>query len=234
MNARYEDIAGMIDHSLLHPTLTDAQMEEGCLLARRLKVASVCVKPCFVSRARELLKGSEVRVGTVIGFPHGGHATETKRQEALDACRNGAVELDMVVNIGKVLSEDWDNVKADIAAVQEVASDHGAIVKVIFENCYLQDPHKIELCEICSDLAVAFVKTSTGFGTSGATDEDIMLMRKHCPPTVQIKAAGGIRSLGRALRVRELGCTRFGATATAQILDELKATLGEHPERPRV
>lgn len=234
MDATYQEIAGMIDHSLLHPTLTDRQMEEGCLLARRLKVASVCVKPCFVSRAKKLLGEGGVRVGTVIGFPHGGQTTETKRQEALDACRNGAVELDMVVNIGKVLSEDWDYVKADITAVQEVASDRGAIVKVIFENGYLQDHHKMKLCEICSDTGVAFVKTSTGFGTSGATDEDIVLMRKHCPPTVQIKAAGGIRSLERALRVRELGCSRFGATATERILGELQADREESPQEPRV
>jgi deoxyribose-phosphate aldolase len=223
MDVTYEDIAGMIDHSLLHPALTDQQMEEGCLLARRLKVASVCVKPCFVSRAKKLLKESDVRVGTTIGFPHGGHTTEMKRREAENACKNGAVELDMVVNIGKVLSEDWDYVKADIAAVQEVAREYGAILKVIFENCYLVDHHKITLCQIGSELGVDFVKTSTGFGTSGATDEDLELMRMHSAPSVQIKAAGGVRSLDRALRVRELGCTRIGATATEKILGELKA-----------
>ncbi len=221
MNVSYEDIAGMIDHSLLHPTLTDAQLAEGCLLARRLKVASVCVKPHFVSRARELLQGSGVRVGTTIGFPHGGHTTQAKRQEALDACKNGAVELDMVVNVGKVLSEDWEYVKSDVKAVLEVASAHGAIVKVIFENCYLGEHHKIKLCQVCSELGVAFAKTSTGFGTGGATDEDVTLMRMHCPPAVQIKAAGGVRSLDRALRLRELGCTRIGATATEKILSEL-------------
>jgi len=230
MNVRYEEIAGMIDHSLLHPTLTDDQMEEGCLLARRLNVASVCVKPCFVRRAKELLEGSDVRVGTTIGFPHGGHTTEVKRQEAVDACKNGAVELDMVVNIGKVLSEDWDYVMADIKAVREVASEYSAILKVIFENCYLVDHHKIELCRICSELGVDFVKTSTGFGTSGATDEDLELMRMHCSPSVQIKAAGGVRSLDRAIRVRELGCTRIGATATEKILAELKARIREHQE----
>jgi len=219
---RYEEIAGMIDHSLLHPTLTDEEMEKGCLLARRYGVASVCVKPTFVRRAKDLLEGSGVRVGTTIGFPHGGHTTEAKRQEALDACRNGAVELDMVVNIGKVLSEDWEYVRADIKGVLDVASEHGAILKVIFENCYLENCHKVTLCRICSELGVAFVKTSTGFGTGGATDEDIQLMRKHCPPSVQVKAAGGVRTLDRLLRVRELGCTRVGATATETILEELK------------
>lgn len=228
MDVPYQEIAGMIDHSLLQPALTDQQMEEGCLLARRLRVASVCVKPCFVRRAKELLEGSEVRVGTTIGFPHGGHTTQIKRQEAEDACKNGAVELDMVVNIGKVLSEDWDYAKADIAAVQEVAREYGAILKVIFENCYLVDHHKITLCQICSELGVDFVKTSTGFGRSGATDADLELMRMHSAPSVQIKAAGGIRSLDRALRVRELGCTRIGATATEKILGELKARNTEH------
>ncbi len=220
---RYEDIAGMIDHSLLHPTLTDGELEAGCLLARRLRVVSVCAKPYFVSRARELLEGSEVRVGTTIGFPHGGHSTEIKWHEAVDACQKGAVELDMVVNIGKVLSGDWEYVESDIRAVLEIARQHGAILKVIFENCYLQDGDKIRLCEICSTLGVDFVKTSTGFGSGGATDEDIKLMRGNCPPSVQVKAAGGIRSLERALRVRELGCTRIGATASEKILAELKA-----------
>ncbi len=232
MQIRYEEIAGMIDHSLLHPTLTDKQIEEGCLLARRLRVASVCVKPSFVSQAKALLKGSTVRVGTTIGFPHGGHTTEAKRQEALDACSNGAVELDMVVNIGKVLSEEWEYVKADIKAVQEVALRHGAILKVIFENCYLEDRHKINLCLICSDLGVDFVKTSTGFGTAGATDEDVRLMRKHSAPSVQIKAAGGIRSLDRLLRMRELGCTRIGATATEKILEELKTRTADQRDKP--
>ncbi len=219
----YEEIAGMIDHSLLSPTLTEDELEAGCLLARRLRVVSVCVKPYFVSRAVELLRGSGVRVGTTIGFPHGGHTTAVKRQEAMDACKNGAVELDMVVNIGMVLNENWGYVNDDIKAVLEVAREHDAILKVIFENCYLGDRHKIKLCEICSRLAVDFVKTSTGYGPGGATEEDIELMRKHCSPSVQVKAAGGIRSLERALRVRELGCTRIGATASERILSELKA-----------
>jgi len=233
---RYEEIAGMIDHSLLHPTLTDEELETGCLLARRLKVASVCTKPYFVSRAKEILEGSGVRVGTTIGFPHGGHSTEVKRQEALDACESGAVELDMVANVGKVLSEDWEYVKEDVKAVLEVARKYGAILKVIFENCYLKDHHKIELCRICSELGVDFVKTSTGFGTGGATDEDIQLMGKHCPASVHVKAAGGVRSLERLLRVRELGCTRVGATATEKILAELKGNPSKNrcQARPRL
>lgn len=221
MNVSYDEIAGMIDHSLLQPTLTDEEMEAGCLLARTLKVASVCAKPCFVSRASRLLEASPVRVGTTIGFPHGGHTTQAKQLEAGDACANGAVELDMVVNVGKVLSEDWQYVTADVKAVLDVAAEHGAILKLIFENCYLQDHHKIMLCRICSELRVDFAKTSTGFGTGGATDADLILMRHHCSPSVQIKAAGGVRTLERALRVRELGCTRIGATATERILEAL-------------
>jgi len=158
----YEEIAGMIDHSLLNPTLTEEELEAGCLLARRLRVVSVCVKPYFVNRAVELLRGSGVRVGTTIGFPHGGHTTAVKRQEAMDACKNGAVELDMVVNIGMALNENWEYVEDDIKAVLEVAREHDGILKVIFENCYLGDRHKIKLCEICSRLAGDFVKTSTG------------------------------------------------------------------------
>ena len=226
-NIGYEDVASMIDHSLLHPSLTDEELEAGCFLARRLKVATVCVKPCFVSGAAEVLHGSTVRVGTTIGFPHGGHTTAAKRQEALDACENGAVELDMVVNIGKVLSEDWEYVKDDVNAVLDVARQHDAILKVIFENCYLEDLHKVKLCQICSELEVDFVKTSTGYGTGGATDEDIVLMRKNCSSSVQVKAAGGIRTLERVLRVRELGCTRVGATATETILTELRGKLAE-------
>jgi deoxyribose-phosphate aldolase len=221
MNVSYDEIAGMIDHSLLQPVLTDQEMEEGCLLARRLKVASVCAKPCFVRRAKQLLEGSPVRVGTTIGFPHGGHTTQAKRLEAGDACASGAVELDMVVNVGKVLGEDWEYVRADVRAVLDIAAEHGAILKLIFENCYLQDHHKIMLCRICSELGVDFAKTSTGFGTGGATDADLILMRRHCSPSVQIKAAGGVRTLERALRVRELGCTRIGATATERILEAL-------------
>lgn len=223
----YEEIAGMIDHSLLSPTLTEDELEAGCLLARRLRVVSVCVKPYFVRRAVELLRGSGVRVGTTIGFPHGGHTTAVKRQEAMDACKNGAVELDMVVNVGMALSENWEYVEDDINGVLEVARERDAILKVIFENCYLRDRHKIKLCQICSRLGVDFVKTSTGYGPGGATDEDIELMRKHCSASVEVKAAGGIRSLERALRVRELGCTRIGATASEKILAELKAKLAE-------
>jgi deoxyribose-phosphate aldolase len=185
-------------------------------------VISVCVKPCYVLVAFERLDGSMVRVGTVIGFPHGAHTTDAKAFEAADACRNGAVELDMVANFAQALSGEWKAVERDIAAVHEVAQTNKALLKVIFENCYLEDSHKIRLCEICAKIGVDFVKTSTGFGTGGATEEDIQLLRKHSPPEVGVKAAGGVRTLDALLRMRELGCTRIGATATAKILDELK------------
>ncbi|MCS7015717.1 MAG: deoxyribose-phosphate aldolase [Gemmatales bacterium] len=221
----YEQIARMIDHSLLQPKLTDAELEAGCRLARDYGVASVCIKPYAVPLAVRILDGSTVAVGTTVGFPHGGHTTASKVYETEDAIRLGARELDMVVNIGKVLSRDWDYVRRDIAAVVEAAHARGAIVKVIFENSYLHDEHKIRLCEICGEVGADFVKTATGHGDGGATDEDLRLMRQHSPPHVQVKAAGGIRTLDRVLAVRALGVTRIGATATKAILDECRARL---------
>lgn len=216
------DLAKMFDHSLLQPTLTDADLDKGFALAKELQVASVCVKPYGVARAAEALAGSGVLVGTVIGFPHGGHVTRIKVAEAEAAMDDGAVELDMVVNIGKVLSKDYAFVRADIAAIVGAAHARGAKVKVIFENCFLQDEHKIELCKICGDVRADWVKTSTGYGDSGATDHDLTLMRAHSPAHVQVKAAGGVRTFDRVLAVRALGVTRIGATATKAILDECK------------
>lgn len=219
------DLAKMFDHSLLQPTLTDADLDTGFALAREYQVASVCVKPYGVRRAVDALKGSGVLVGTVIGFPHGGHLTTIKVAEAEAAMADGAVELDMVVNIGKVLSNDYGYVRADIAAVVESAHRGGAKVKVIFENCFLRDEHKIELCRICGAAKADWVKTSTGYGDSGATDHDLTLMRQHSPAHVQVKAAGGVRTFERVLAVRALGVTRVGATATKAILDECKQKL---------
>ena len=195
----YADIAGMIDHSLLQPVLTDAELEHGCLLAREYAVASVCIKPYAVRTAAGLLAGSTVAVGTTIGFPHGGHATEIKRAEAEQALADGARELDMVVNIGKVLSKDWRYVAGDIRAVVDVAHRGQVIVKVIFENCFLQNEHKEELCRICGEVNADFVKTSTGYGATGATDEDLRLMRRCAPAHVRVKAAGGVRNYDRLL-----------------------------------
>ncbi|HYT95245.1 MAG TPA: deoxyribose-phosphate aldolase, partial [Gemmataceae bacterium] len=221
----YTDIAKMIDHSLLQQTLTDAELEQGCLLARAYDVASVCIKPYAVRQAATLLAGSTVAVGTTIGFPHGGHVTGIKIAEAEQAMQDGARELDMVVNIGKVLSKDWRYVAADIAAVVEAAHKRGALVKVIFENCFLADEHKEQLCRICGEVGADFVKTSTGYGSTGATDEDLKLMRRCSPPQVQVKAAGGVRTFERLLAVRAIGVTRVGATASKPILDECKARL---------
>jgi deoxyribose-phosphate aldolase len=219
----YEEIAKMIDHSLLRPQLGERETREGCELARRYNVASVCVKPCYVPLAAECLDGSTVAVGTVVGFPHGAHMTAVKAFEASETSRLGARELDMVVNIGAVLEEQWELVERDIAAVLDVCRGRSALLKVIFENCYLEERHKVALCQICGRLGVDFVKTSTGFGTGGATEEDIHLMRVHTPPHIGVKAAGGVRTLDAAIRMRELGCTRIGATATVTILDELRA-----------
>ena len=223
----YTDLARMIDHSLLQPTMTDADMEQGCLLAREYGVASVCIKPYAVPMAVRLLAGSGVAVGTVVGFPHGSHTTAIKVAEAKAAMADGATELDMVVNIGKVLGKDWAYVEDDIRAVVEVAHAGKAIVKVIFENCFLQAEHKEALCRICAEVGADFVKTSTGYGDGGATDEDLTLMRRCSPPRVQVKAAGGVRTYDRLLAVRAMGITRVGATATKPILDECKARLGK-------
>ena len=225
MDYTYEQIARMIDHSLLVPELTDETLESGCRVALDYGVASVCIKPYYLKRCAELLAGSEVAPGTVIGFPHGGNTTAVKLAEAEQALADGGTELDMVVNVGKVLSEDWDYVRQDVRAVVERAHRDGALVKVIFENCYLQDPHKIRLCEICGEVWADFVKTSTGFGTGGATNDDLRLMREHAPENVQVKAAGGVRSLDRLLEVRQLGVTRVGATRTVEILEECRRRL---------
>jgi deoxyribose-phosphate aldolase len=216
------DIAKMIDHSLLRPTMTVTDLEQGICLARQYDVASVCILPYYLKRCAELLAGSDVRPSTTIGFPHGGHTTAVKLAEARQALDDGGIELDMVVNLSRVLSGDWENVRQEIRAIVDLTHGRGGKVKVIFENCYLQDDHKIRLCEICGDVGADWVKTSTGYGTGGATLDDLRLMRKHTPPHVQVKAAGGVRDLDMALAVREIGVTRFGCTRTAEILEECK------------
>lgn len=225
-NPTIAELAGMFDHSLLQPNLTDADLERGCLLARELGVASVCIKPHGVRLAAKLLAGSTVRASTVIGFPHGGHLTAVKVFEADRAVDDGATELDMVVNVGKVLSGEWNYVADDIAAVVRAAHPRGAKVKVIFENAYLRDEHKRDLCRICGEVRADWVKTSTGYAESGATLEDLRLMRECSPPWVQVKAAGGVRTFERLMEVRAVGATRVGATATKAILDDARAKLG--------
>jgi deoxyribose-phosphate aldolase len=229
MHYTYEDCSKMIDHSLLNPTLTTADLEAGCALAVRYDVASVCILPFYLKRCAELLAGSTVKASTTIGFPHGGHTTEIKVAEARRALADGGQELDMVVNISQVLSENWTYVRDDIAAIVDVTHAAGQKLKVIFENCYLKDSHKIKLCEICGALNVDWVKTSTGYGTGGATMEDLALMRKHSPQHVQVKAAGGVRDLDALLKVRELGVSRCGASRTKEMLDDCLRRLGREP-----
>jgi len=226
MDYTYSDIAGMIDHSLLNPTLAVHELEQGCRLARAYEAASVCILPYYLARCAELLHGSGVKASTTIGFPHGGHTTGIKVAEAERALADGGQELDMVVNISAVRSGNWSYVRHDIEAVIEVTHAAGQKVKVIFENCYLDDTQKIRLCEICSELKADWVKTSTGYGSGGATMEDLALMRKHAAPGVQVKAAGGVRDLDTLLKVRALGVSRCGASRTASMLDECRSRLG--------
>jgi len=237
-----QDIAKMIDHSLLHPTMNDRMLIEGIELARKHDVASVCIKPYAVKMASEMLEGSSVLVGTVVGFPQGNSRIDVKVFETEKAIEDGADEIDMVVNIGKVLSEDWEYIDEEIGAVAGVTKNQGAALKVIFENDFLpEDNHKIRLCEICNSHQVEFVKTSTGYGFTkqadgsynymGATHPDLRLMRKHADPGIQVKAAGGVRTLGDTLKVRELGVTRIGATATEAILGAIEGEeAGDIPE----
>ncbi len=221
-------VVSMIDHAVLHPTQTDADLRTACAMGAELSVASVCVKPSMVPLAVELLAGSTVLASTVIGFPHGGTSTEAKVRETEVACQAGAKEVDMVVNIGRVLAEDWSYVADDIRAVVEAASAHQAITKVIFETGLLpEDALKVQLCEISEQAGAAFVKTSTGFGfvkredgslaSTGATEHDIRLMREHCSEQVQVKASGGIRSFEDAQRFVALGATRLGTSSTEAI-----------------
>jgi deoxyribose-phosphate aldolase len=216
----YDDIAGMIDHSLLAPTLTERELESGIDLALTTRVASVCILPYFLGRCAQRLDGSTVRATTTIGFPHGGQSTAIKLAEVAWALEQGAAELDCVVNLSRVLSGNWQAVTDELRAVIESAHTAQRQVKVIFENCYLQYHHKVRLCQICGDLNADWVKTSTGYGSGGATIADLELMRQHSPPHVQVKAAGGIRDLDALLAARRAGVTRVGASRTAEILAE--------------
>jgi deoxyribose-phosphate aldolase len=221
----YGELAKMIDHSLLKPTMTESELAAGCRLAVEYDVASVCIMPYYLGRCAELLRGTSVLPTTTVGFPHGGQSSRVKQLEAEQALADGARELDMVVNISQVLSGDWDAVRTDILAVLQPTHARGQKLKVIFENCYLSDAQKIRLCEICGELSVDWVKTSTGFGSSGATIEDLRLMRKHSPAHVQVKAAGGVATLEMLLKVRETGATRSGCSKTAEVLSELRSRL---------
>jgi deoxyribose-phosphate aldolase len=226
-------LAKMIDHSILHPLHTDADLKKQCEVAQKYKVASVCVKPYAVQQAVNFLKGSDVKVGCVIGFPHGNSATAVKVFETENACNDGAVEIDMVINIGKALGGDWAYVEKEIKTITDTCHRNKAIVKVIFETDYItKKEDKIKLCEICTRAGADFVKTSTGYGYvklpsgdfnyTGATVADVELMRKHSGPKVQVKCAGGVRTLDDLLKMKAAGATRSGATATEAILEEAK------------
>jgi deoxyribose-phosphate aldolase len=215
-----EDIAKMIDHSLLKPELTEDEVIKGCETAKKYNTATVCCSPAALPLVVKLLKGTDIKPTTVIGFPHGYNKTETKVFEAQQAIKDGALEIDMVLNIGKLKSGDFDYVKNDTKAVVDIAHKSKVLVKVILENFYLTDELKRTACKICEEAGADWVKTSTGFAGGGATLDDLKLMRESVSQKVQVKAAGGVRDLDMALKVREVGCTRFGATATAAILDE--------------
>jgi deoxyribose-phosphate aldolase len=240
MKYTFEELAQMIDHSLLHPTMTDRELDDGCRLAVKYGVASVCIKPYYARRAAQLLKGSGVKLGVVVGFPHGSNTTDCKRYETRRACEDGAVEIDMVINLGKALSGDWAYVEGDVHAVCEEAHARGAKVKAIIETDYLaaggagltSDDLKRKLCQLCEQAGVDWVKTSTGYGFvkgtdgkygyQGATEHDLKLMKSSVSERVQVKAAGGVRDLDGLIRVRELGATRCGASATEAILEEYR------------
>jgi deoxyribose-phosphate aldolase len=226
-------VAKMIDHSILHPTFTDDDLRTNCGIAMKYHVAAVCVKPYHTKMAAELVQASDVAVCAVIGFPHGNSTIDLKAAETLQVIKDGAAEVDMVLNIGKTLQGDWNYIDTEIQTMQDTCLRNNALLKVIFETDYLsRDEDKIRLCELCSKHRVAFVKTSTGYGFvkgtdgkysyEGATEHNIKLMRKYCSPEVQIKAAGGIRTLEQALKMREFGVTRIGATTTIEIMEEAK------------
>jgi len=227
------ELAGMIDHSILHPTFTDVDLKEGCAIAKKYNVASVCVKPYMVADAAELLKGTEVKIGCVVGFPHGSNSTKVKVFETIEACRDGAEEIDMVINIGKALQGDLDYVEQEVKAIADACHENGAILKVIIETDFVTDKDmKIALCKICSRAGADYVKTSSGYGFVkkangdyhyvGATVPDIKLMKECVGEGVGVKAAGGVRVLDQLLEVQAAGASRCGATATESILEEAK------------
>jgi deoxyribose-phosphate aldolase len=238
-------IAKLIDHSLLQPTMTDEEILKGLKTARDLGTATACVKPYSIPVAKDVLSGSGVGICPVIGFPHGNSTTKVKVFEAVEAAKEGGSEIDMVVNVGKVLGGQWDYVEQEIKEINEAVVEQGAILKVIFETDFLQNEHIIKLCEICTRVKVAFVKTSTGYGYvkvadgnynyKGATLEHLRLMKQHCGPDIQIKASGGVRNLDQVLQVIALGVNRIGASATESILAEARARgIGNEPVEVKV
>jgi deoxyribose-phosphate aldolase len=229
VNAKYSyrEIAKMIDHSLLNPALTTAELEAGCKVARQYDVASVCILPFYLAHCAEALRDSGVRPSTTIGFPHGANSTSVKIAEIEQALKDGGTELDAVINISEARSGDWDYVRNEIKLLTEATHNGRAKIKVIFENAYLDHATKIRLCEICGEIGVDWVKTSTGFASTGATVAEVKLMRQYSPAHVQVKAAGGVRTLDALLEFRTAGATRVGSSSTAQILEECRKRLGQ-------
>ena len=224
---RYEDVALMVDHSLLRPQLTRAEVEAGLDLAKRYGVAAATMRPCDIDLAVRALAGTAVQPGSVVGFPHGSQNTATKMFETRDLLERGAREIDMVIAISRLLSRDLEYVQAELDSVAELCHRHSAILKVIFENAYLTDEFKILACQCCAKANVDFVKTSTGFAPSGYTVADLKLMRQHTPAHIAVKAASGLKALDQVLDVRALGVTRVGLTSTAAVLEEWKSRLKE-------
>lgn len=217
-----QDIADMIDHSLLNPTFTLDEIKKGCEIAREYKCKTVCLRPCDVEFASGILKGSDVLITTVIGFPHGSNLTEVKVFETEKAIEQGCTEIDVVLNIGRLLSGDYDFVEKDLKSVVDAAHAHNVVVKVIFENAYLNDEQKLKACEICTRVGADFTKTSTGYAPGGATIHDLKLMRANTAPNMQVKAAGGVRKLDDALMVKAVGGTRFGCTRTESMIADAR------------
>ena len=221
------DIAKMLDHSTLQPFLTDEDIRKGCELALRYDTASVCARPCDMPLVASLLRGSDVKVCTVIGFPHGTHRTAIKVAEAKQALADGCTELDMVINIGKLLGGDEDYGRDEIRQIVQGAHEAGALVKVILETCYLTDAQKVTACHLSEEAGADFVKTSTGYGTKGCTIQDLQLMRRSVSERVQVKGSGGIRDLDTVLSARAVGATRCGVSATAAIMAEAEKRYAE-------
>lgn len=236
--SKSKELAKMIDHSILHPTLTDEDLVRECEVAKKYDVASVCVKPYAVPQAVELLKGSDVLVGCVIGFPAGNSAIDVKVFEAVKACKDGAVEIDMVINVGKALQGDWEYIEKEIGTITNVCHELNAIVKVIFETDFVtEEADIVKLCEICTKVGADYVKTSSGFGFvkgedgkysyEGATIPNLKLMKASVGPEVKVKAAGGVRSLDGLIAVQEAGSTRCGATATISMMEDAYSRFGK-------
>ena len=217
-----EDLANVIEHSLLRPDMTVSAVREGCAIARECGVVGVCARPTDLPILVEELAGTGIVIATTIGFPHGVTTTAAKVAETRDVVAGGAVEVDMILNVGKLRSGDHRFVEDDIRGVAEAAHSGGALVKVIFENCYLTDEEKVVACRLSEAAGADFVKTSTGFARAGATVEDLQLMRRTCSPKVRVKAAGGVSSLDATLAVVAAGADRVGTSSTRVILDEAR------------